>query len=221
MYSAAFILSYAPELSENAKADFTAALQAAADAVSAVNFLAPVLEGSFQGGDLLFELGFESKETYLAAKGSPAFEALKALVDDEARISGYEFVAYGEGRMNLQSAEAKCHRLLIFEVYPGTPMELIEKMETLMPDMCLYIPGLLNCKLARVEEASGHRNWNYAFECDYDDPATFFSSYMFRPYHWANVDKFFEPSCQEFMIDPDLCTPCCPAESAFLYNYKD
>lgn len=221
MYSAVFMVTFAEQASDAARASFKQEVKANADALSGVNIMGDVLPYAFGGGDYLLELGFALKSDYEAAKQLPAWAALNALMADTAVVDHFEFVAYGEGNLNITSDQAKCHRVLIYEIVPDAKPEMLEKMERIMPDMCHYIPGLLNCKLAKVEESSGTMKWGYAFECDFDDPMTFLTNYNYRPYHWSNVDKFFEPSCEEWVADPNLCTPYIAAEEAFLLHYTN
>ena len=221
MYSAVFMITYSESAEDNAKLSKKEFLIKIAETISKVNIAGDVLPYAFGGGDLFLEIGFENKDAFQTGKETTAWNELLAALADSDVIDHYEYVAYGEGRMNITSDTAGCHRVLIFEIIPDAKPEHLEKMERIMPDMCLYIPGLLNCKLAKVDEYSGTMKWGYAFECDYDDPMTFLTNYNYRPYHWANVDKFFEPACTEWVADPNLCTPYIAAETAFLTNYSE
>lgn len=219
MYNAVFMITFAAGASDAAKENFKVAATEAANAITSVNIMGDVLPYAFGGGDYFVELGFSLKSDYEAAKSKDKWANLQEMLMDSAVIDHYEFVAYGEGKLTITSDQAKCHRVLIYAIVPDAKPEMLEKMESIMPDMPNYIPGLLNCKLARVEEYSGTMKWAYAFECDFDDPMTFLTSYNFRPYHWSFIDKFFEPSCEEWVADPNLCTPYIAADSAFLLNY--
>ena len=219
MFSAVFMITFVEGAADDAKEALKAGLQEAADALSEVNIMGDVLPYAYGGGDLFYEIGFEFQEDYESAKSKSEWETIQSLLADQALIDHYEFVAYGEGKLNITGQQAACHRVLIFEIVPDADPAAIEKMEKIMPDMCNYIPGLINCKLAKVVETTGTMNWGYAFECDFDDPMTFLTNYNYRPYHWANVDKFFEPSCAEWVADPNLCTPYIAADGAFLLNY--
>ncbi len=221
MYSAVFMITFTADADTNAKEDLKTLLQQSADSLSSVNIMGDVLPYAFGGGDLFLELGYENRDTFAAAKETSAWNELNSTLENTGIIDHYEYVAYGDGKMNITSETAGCHRVLIYEIIPDADPASLKKMEQIMPDMCLYIPGLLNCKLARVDECSGRKKWGYAFECDYDDPMTFLTNYNYRPYHWTNVDKFFEPACAEWVADPDLCTPYIAADTAFLTNYAE
>lgn len=221
MFSAVFMITFAESAAEAERENAKVSMQELADSLSPVNILGDVLPYAFGGGDYFVEIGFERQSDYEAAKATAEWEALQTLLADDALIDHFEFVAYGEGKLNITGEEAACHRVLIYEIIPDADPAALEKMETIMPDMANYIPGLINCKLAKVVESAGTMNWGYAFECDFDDPMTFLTNYNFPPYHWTNVDKFFEPACAEWVADPNLCTPYIAADGAFLLNYRD
>ncbi len=221
MFSAVFMITFAESAADAERENAKFSLKGLADGLSPVNILGDVLPYAFGGGDYFAEIGFETQDAYEAAKTTAEWESLQALLTDDGLIDHFEFVAYGEGKLNITGEEAACHRVLIYEIIPDADPAALEKMERIMPDMADYIPGLINCKLAKVVESSGTMNWGYAFECDFDDPMTFLTNYNFRPYHWTNVDKFFEPACSEWVADPNLCTPYIAADSAFLLNYRD
>ncbi len=221
MFSAVFMITFAEKAVDAETEQIKSALKTLLDKISPVTIQGDVLPYAFGGGDYFAEIGFQSQTDYEAAKAGTDWAELLSLLNNTIVIDHFEFVAYGEGRLNITGDQAACHRVLIFEIIPDADPAALEKMETIMPDMCLYIPGLINCKLAKVVESSGSMNWSYAFECDFDDPMTFLTNYNYRPYHWANVDKFFEPACSEWVADPNLCTPYIAADEAFLLNYRD
>ena len=42
---------------------------------------------------------------------------------------------------------------------------------------------------------------------------------MTTPFHFCYIDKFFEPACNEWIVDPGLVTPYVAQEKPFLANY--
>lgn len=220
MFSSVFMITFAENSAEVERGTLKSDLRELAEKISPVNISGDVLPYAFGGGDFFMEIGFEEQRDYEAAKNTKDWSSLQELLDDETLIDHFEYVAYGDGKLVITGEEAACHRVLIYEIVPDADPVSLEKMEQIMPDMANYIPGLINAKLAKVVESSGTMNWGYAFECDFDDPMTFLTNYNFRPYHWANVDKFFEPACSEWVADPNLCTPYIAADNAFLLNYR-
>lgn len=219
MFSAVFM----PKFAEGADKDaFDANVKDAAAAVSDVNLCTPVGDPPMPGGDYFCELGFKDQDAYEAAKATDAYKTLAALFKTGAEVASCEFVAFGEGTLTLQDKENSiCHRLLIFSIVDGAKPEMIKKMEEHMNGMTKHVPGLRNCKFAKIVECSGTDEWAYAYECDFDSPETFFGKYMSTPYHVCYIDKFFEPACDEWVANVNLQTPYMLQEKPFLANYAD
>lgn len=222
MFSAVFMATFVEGADDATKDQFTAEAKAAAEAVSPVFLADKVYEPPMPGGDFVCEVGFADQAAYEAAKGTEAWAALKALFADSSRIANCEFVAYGDGSLTLQETEhSTCHRILIFSLREGADPAMVEKMEATMNNMTTQVPGLLNCKFARVVESEGTDDWAYAYECDFDDMGTFLGKYMTTPFHFLYIDKFFEPAAGEWVANTNLCTPYFPQEKPFLANFAD
>lgn len=222
MFSAVFMITLAEGLDDAKKAEFAGSLASLAQAISPVYLAEPTLEPPMPGGDYFCELGFKDEAAYAAAKLTQEWQALQSLLDDTQTVGRYEFVAYGEGDFRFQETEhSTCHRVLIFSLIEDADPKMIEKMEAFTCGMVDFVPGLRNCKLAKVIESTGSFDWAYAFECDFDEPGSFLGKYMTTPYHFTYVDKFFEPACNEWIVDPGLCTPYCAQEKPFLANFSE
>lgn len=220
MFSAVFLATFAEGVDEAAQDQFTAKAKAAAAAVSPVFLADKVFEPKMPGGDFVCEVGFADQAAYEAAKGTEAWAALKALFADRSTIANCEFVAYGEGTLTLQDTEnSTCHRILIFSLRDGADPAMVEKMEAVMNDMTDHVPGLRNCKFARVVESEGTDRWAYAYECDFDHMGSFLGKYMTTPFHFLYIDKFFEPAAGEWVANTNLCTPYFPQDKPFLANF--
>lgn len=222
MFSAVFLLKFNETLTDAAKNEFVSSMEELASEVSAVSLVKPLLMGSVPASDLYVEMGFPDQAAYEEAKKLFAWKKLDMMANDSELVAAREFVAFGEGKARYSDEEAKAHRLLIFHAYPDTPEALKEKMEDTIVKFIDYVPGLVNCKIAKVVECSGNMDWSYAFECDYDVPTTYLGAYLATPYHWAYIDKYFDPAATAtFFIDPNLCSVYCEADNAFLANYRD
>ena len=219
MFSALYMVTFADGVADDQKKSFSDEARAAAAAVSDVN-IATETFGVMPGGDYFAEVGFADQDAYEAKKAESAWTDLQALMHDETRVAATEFAAYGEGTLTLQEKKASgCHRVLMYDLIDDPDPAMVEKMESVMNDMCDHVPGLLNCKFARIVESSGTHDWKYAFECDFDDPSSFTGKYMTTPFHFCYIDKFFEPACDEWVVDPDLRTPFMSQETPFLANF--
>lgn len=221
MFSAVFMVTFAEGADDAAKQSFIASMQSAADALSSVNIAGETLEPPMPGGDYFCEIGFKDQAEYEHAKAQSGWSDLHTVLED-AVVGHFEFVAFGDGTLTLQEKEvSKCHRILIFSLIDDPDPEMVAKMEANMNGMTKRVPGLRNCKFSKVVEASGTNEWDYAFECDFDEPTSFLGKYMTTPYHFCYIDKFFEPACNEWIVDPNLCTPYIAQETPFLANYVD
>lgn len=218
MHSAVFSVT----LAEGTDAEqYVADAKVAAEAVSPVFLADMVLEPPMPGGNFYCEVGFADEKAFEEAKETEAWTVLKDLMTDKEKVANCEYLAFGDGSLTLQEKEeSTCHRLLFFSIREGADPAMIEKMETVMNDMCDHVPGLRNCKLAKVIESEGTDEWAYAYECDFDEPMTFLGKYMATPFHFLYIDKFFEPACGEWVVNTNLCTPYLAQEKPFLASFE-
>ena len=222
MFSAVFMATFAEGADASAKEAFDADVKASAGAITTVNLAAPVLEPPMPGGDYFCELGFKDQAEYDQAKAQPSWNDLYTLFENTAVVAGFEFAAYGDGTLTLQEKSvSKCHRVLIFSLLEDANPDMVAKMEANMNGMTEHVPGLRNCKFAKIVESAGSDSWAYAFECDFDEPGSFLGKYMTTPYHFCYIDKFFESACNEWIVNTNLCTPYLAQETPFLANYAD
>ena len=222
MFSAVFMATFAEGIDSTAKESFDADVTSAANAITDVNLAAPVLEPPMPGGDYFCELGFPDQAAYEQAKSEETWKSLYALFENSPMLSGFEYVAYGDGTLTLQEKTiSKCHRILIFSLLEDADPVMVAKMEANMNGMTEHVPGLKNCKFAKIVESAGSDSWAYAYECDFDEPGSFLGKYMTTPYHFCYIDKFFEPACNEWIVNTNLCTPYVAQETPFLAHYAE
>lgn len=222
MFSAVFMATFAEGVDTGTKQTFAEAVKGAADTITDVNLAAPVLEPPMPGGDFLCEIGFQNQAAYEQAKNQSSWDDLYRLFQDTSVVADFEFVAYGDGTLTLQEKEVSaCHRILIFSLLDDADPAMVTKMEANMNGMTEHVPGLRNCKFAKIVESDGSDAWAYAYECDFDEPGSFLGKYMTTPYHFCYIDKFFEPACNEWIANTNLCTPYIAQETPFLAHYAD
>ena len=224
MFSAAFLVSYAAEMADDQKAALYADLEALGQALSDVSIIGAVItESTANPGDILFEIGFPNQDAYEAAKATEEWAELKAILADPARVSLYQFAAYGDdGVLKLTDTEkSTCHRLLFTSVREGADPDMLALSYEVMPYMQDYINGFNNSKISKVVESEGSMRWDYVFECDYDDPSVYPGAYIMHPIHITYIDRFFEPACKEWVFDPFLCTSVIASDGPFLANYAE
>lgn len=220
MFSAAFLISYAEGLTDEAKAALRADIEAAGAALSGVYVIGDVIPIATQSpGDVMLEIAFADQAAWEAAKETAEWAALKAILDDPANVSLCDYAAFGEGPTNVtEPRNAFGHRLLFMHVVDDADPADIANWLEFTPHMQDYIEGFVNSRVCPTVESSGHNRWDYVFECDYTDPSIYYGPYLMHPIHVTFVDRYFEPAAKEFIMDPDLCTSVIATESAFLGN---
>jgi hypothetical protein len=166
----------------------------------------PTLPGGYEAGDLIVHYDFAADA-----------QSAAALLDNprvaHADWAAYEPIAEGRGAPDLRGG---VHRVLLLAVEPSTPAETVRRFEAEVRAMPRYIPAIRNWRLSRVTQAGGARAWTHVWEQDYADLGGLLGPYMLHPYHWARVDRWFDPECPERIVDPRLCHGFCGFERSVL-----
>ena len=101
----------------------------------------------------------------------------------------------------------------------GTPDHIVRQFEAETLAMPRYIGAIRNWRLSRVTKATGARAWTHVWEQEYADPGGLLGPYMTNPYHWARVDRWFDPECPEHIVDTRLCHSFCAIGRSVLRPY--
>lgn len=220
MFSATYLITFADGLSTDEKTAFKTGLAKLARQISPVFLIGDVGIAAFQGGNVLFNLGFKDLSEYKGAKRRSAYRSLCAFLADESTVKSVEFAAYDAGSFGVTSKDAKIHRVLLFSVLKDKRKSgEVGKLEAALKGMPKHIKGMLNFRLSRIVESSGSRTWTHAWVQDFDEEMTFMMRYNLHPYHIGFVDTWFEPECTNWIVDTYLCSSYCPEDKAFLANY--
>lgn len=225
MFSASFLITYAEGLGADDQKALLDELNNLAAQISDVFIVGEVLDigGLMNQGNIMLEIGFESRDAYEAAKDTDAWGALKDTLLDAGVVDHYEFAAYGEdGALHLtDTSESKAHRLLFTHVRDGADPQMLEHAYAMMTTMQDFIEGFNNSKISKVVESEGSQSWDYVFECDYADENVYQGPYLTHPVHVTYIDKFFEPIAKEYCFVPFLCTSVIASDGPFLANYAE
>lgn len=92
-------------------------------------------------------------------------------------------------------------RTLLLGVHPGTSADAVTRFEadlTAMPD---HITTIRSWMLSRVQ---GHSTWTHAWEQEFSDVDGLLGEYMQHPYHWAHVDRWFDPEVPDSIVAPQI-----------------
>lgn len=164
---------------------------------AAETLLRPTLPGVYNGGDLLLRL------RGAATPGAPLRQDAIAHVDR---------VIYEDGAGGGEWSGAGVYRALLLAVKPAASDAMTACFEQELLAMPRYIRSIRAWRLSRVAQASGARAWTHVWEQRYDDLDGLTGEYMLHPYHWAWVDRWFDPESPDWIVDTHLCHSFCAAE---------
>lgn len=174
--------------------------------------VAPTLAGSHFGGDLLAHFAFDD-----AVRRSDFDVALAPLLATPA-VASVDGAAYqsGLGGRSEPGLANGVYRVLLLSVDEGTDPALVERFEAETRMMPHHIPVIRNWQLSRADEATGARRWTHVWEQEYADAGGLMGPYMMHPYHWARIDRWFDPECPDRIVDARLCHSFCAMEASVL-----
>jgi len=208
---------------ESAAADRQAVTQKLRDASSqspmVTRFLLePTLPGVMNGGDFIWHLQFADevayrdclKQAHWREKVDPLFEG--------GTFKRFESAAYqgGLGGARPVKLARGVYRTLILTVKPNTSAAATAQFEHELAGMPKYISSIKNWQLSRVSEAAGLRPWTHVWEQEYETLEGLTGPYMNHPFHWALVDRWFNPECSQWIVDKVLCHTYCEFKSSVL-----
>lgn len=160
-----------------------------------------VMEGAFNGGDVAARFTFPDAAAYRTARqeidaaiaAAGAGQHNWAFFEDGARGVAAPDLATGVWRGLLLCADRAqaASRLPDFEV------EMV-----LMPK---YIPVIRNWRFSRALESGGDLRWTHVWEQEYAEVGGLMGPYMLHPFHWAVIDRWFDPECPDWIVNTRLC----------------
>ena len=185
------------------RAPALAALEAAGQSpkVSRAAIL-PTHQGVYNGGDLIWHVQFKDAKAWRAWKKEQQVR-LKKLPG----VKHIESVAYEGGPQGRPAKGLKngIYRVALFCAnHNATPRRVAAFGED-TARMPRYIKRIRNWQLSRVTESSGRRPWTHVWEQEYEDIGGLQHAYMMHPHHWGHIDRWFDPECQDWLIDTYLC----------------
>jgi hypothetical protein len=156
-----------------------------------------VLPGSWNGGDLLWR------------GRQPPADGADALLADPGVVRHVDRACFDGVRSGGDWSGSGVYRVLLMSVKPAATPAQIERFECDLLAMPRYIASIRAWRLGRVREAAGARRWTHVWEQEYADVAGLSGPYMLHPYHWAVVDRWFDPESTDWIVDPWLCHSFC------------
>ena len=186
----------------NPAPDLASALVARSDVARAV-CSGPPLAGSFPVGDHFVDV----------VTDDPA--AVGAVIAASAEAASVLSLTVGASATPEPDIGPAVKRVLVVRVLDGTPAATVERFEQELARMPEFIPAIRNWALSRVQMVAGDGAWTHAWEQEYRDRASF-AEYMDSPYHWGVIEKWFDPTFPERIIDTRLAQVFYEVESSLL-----
>ena len=174
--------------------------------------VAPTLPGSHFGGDLIVHGAFDSAEQRDMFGAALATLLAGAPV---ASVDGADYQGSPDGKRDPDLANG-VYRVLLLSVDEGSDPEVVAQFETETRMMPHYIPAIRNWQFSGADAALGERRWTHVWEQEYRGIEGLLGPYMLHPYHWARIDRWFDPECPDRIVDARLCHSFCALEASVL-----
>jgi hypothetical protein len=188
------------------------AVTAALRRIEGCRLAQPTLPGVHNGGDLIAHFQFRDEAQWRATQ--PHLEASLA-IPSVRHVDGAAYEG-GAGKACEPALRDGVYRALFLCVDRPVDAKIVEQFEAETRMMPHYIPAIRNWQLSRVTHAAGARRWTHVWEQEYASIEGLMGPYMLHPYHWARIDRWFDPECPQWMIDTTLCHSFCALERSVL-----
>jgi hypothetical protein len=147
------------------------------------------LPGSVGGGDATWDLVSD------APPGTGATPGLQALDTVALAPLCSAHVAFDGPRVK---------RTLLLRVRPGAPPAATAQFEAELAAMPDYIPTIRSWALSRADHRLAPTRWTHVWEQEYETVDGLRGGYMMSPYHWAGVDRWFDPEVPASIVEPEV-----------------
>jgi hypothetical protein len=163
--------------------------------------VAPVMEGNFNGGDLSAIWNFDDEAAFRTARS-----AINAILNGAGVArADTAFFRHGATGVREPGLSTGVHRTLFLCADHHVSDARRAQFEAEMALMPKYIPAIRNWRLSRVVEAAGELPWTHVWEQEFVDVGGLTGPYMLHPWHWAFIDRWFDPECPDWIVNPRLC----------------
>lgn len=172
----------------------------------------PTLEGSYNGGDLVWHLQFADSPARQACVDQALWrQEIAPLLSDRAVVSRIDSAIYTPGRTGTrhEGLADGIYRVALFAVEPWATREATEQYEQDLLDMPVHLERMLGWSLSGVADSQGERAWTHVWEQEFATLDALLVDYTLHPVHWGHVDRWFDPECPERIVDLTLCHAIC------------
>jgi hypothetical protein len=165
------------------------------------------LPGTLNGGDYTLDLVFEDAAAprwlrrWVGSRGRRAW----------GRARRGRRVATSPGGRPRRAPRLRS-RTLLLRVEPGR-LPRVARFERELAAMPDHIPAIRNWHFARVCGPSG---WSHVWTQEFETVDGLQADYLVHPYHWAVVDRWFDPESPERVVAPDFAHVFCAMPQSVL-----
>ncbi len=185
------------------------------------------LPGTVNGGDYTLDLLFEDSDR--AARWLSAdWSDLAARAEWDAAVASVDAVHYAplESGLDAPRIASPLKRTLLLRVEPSAPADRVLRFEGELAAMPDHIPAIRNWHLARVAGTCGSQvsptgHWTHVWAQEFEALEGLQSDYMVHPYHWATVDRWFDPESGERIVATGLAHVFCVMPGSVLAGGDD
>ena len=217
MFKQTVLVTWQPDASADARGAVLAAAEKSVAGATLSRF-APTVAGSHQGGDVVWHLHFANQEEWEASGAEAALGWLAA----KAEVSNLDACAYAPTRRKLTTPDiqAGIYRTLFVGVAETAPADAVQNFMDDLAGMPDYIPEILNWAMNPVLVSQGRLRWTHVWEQEFADISGLVGPYMSSPYHWAYVDRWFDPEMPEQIVpNGALCHSASVLETSVIAFY--
>ena len=95
-------------------------------------------------------------------------------------------------------------RTLLLRVRPDVDPAVCRQFEADLVGMPRHIGSIRSWALSHVDTQRSQARWTHAWEQEYASVTGLRGDYMESPYHWACVDRWFDPEMPDSIVERDL-----------------
>lgn len=209
MFEVIRLISFTDTADDAARDAVVAGLRDAVEPHARSVLVRPTLPGGIRGGDLVAKFRFDSESDWRGVENAVDFLLWVPTVD---QIDGVTYT--GAVRPASVASTPTVYRTLLVAVDLATDPDLVAQFEAETAAMPDYIPSIGASQLSRVRESCGTR-WTHVWEQEYASVDGLTGPYMTHPYHWAHVDRWFDPE-RAHRIVTGLCHSFCAIDGPVL-----
>jgi len=166
------------------------------------------LPGTLRGGELTLELVFDGAESAAGWCEAVADErgAREAFDGLAARVDAVHYAPLEAG-LGAPGLASPVKRTLLLRVEAEASASRVARFERELAAMPDHVLAIRNWHLARVHDPRDH--WTHVWAQEFERLEGLLVDYMIDPYHWAYVDRWFDPESSERVVAPDFAHVAC------------